>query len=136
MKRTTALLIFIAFTANAQAQEGAPAVAVETVDGHKVVLRGVDVERRDGGADVHGWVRREPGRMGAIYAHLHVEAFDAAGVSLGVSEGRWFDTLSVRDRSSSPFHVELTPNIAARLDRVRVSIEAGARHHQEEAEPS
>ena len=93
-------------------------------------LRGFDLERRtDGRAYVHGWARREPGRAGLINAHLHVETFNANGASLGLTEGGWSDPLSVRDRASSPVHVELAEDPSTPIARVRVSVEAGARHN-------
>lgn len=129
-----AFLIFLAVllsAAPAAAQDANPDVAVETVSGHKVRLRGFDLERRaDGRAFVHGWARREPGRAGLINAHLHAEMFDASGASLGLIEGGWNDPLSVRDRSASAVHLELGQDDAAEVARVRVrvSVEPGRRH--------
>lgn len=121
--------LLVAGSAAAQAPAPAPEAAVELISGHKVALRGFDLERRaDGRAYVHGWARRETGRAGLINAHLHVETFDANGASLGLTEGGWNDPLSVRDRSSSAVHVELAPDPTAEIARVRISVEPGARH--------
>jgi len=130
MKSISIALAALFIVGSAAAQEATPDTAVETVSGHKVRLRGFDLERRaDGRAYVHGWARREPGRAGLISAHLHVETFDVGDASLGVAEGGWNDPLSVRDRAASPVHVELSPDIAGRIARVRVSVEPGARHN-------
>lgn len=129
MKAISIILAGFFFAGSAAAQDATPEAAVEAVSGHKVRLRGFDLERRaDGGAYVHGWVRREPGRAGLINAHLHVETFDANGASLSQTEGGWNDPLSVRDRASSPVHVELAEDPATPIARVRVSVEPGARH--------
>ena len=129
MKSIPILLAAFFIAGSAVAQEATPDVAVETMNGHKVRLPGFDLERRtDGGSYVHGWARREPGQAGLINAHLHVETFDANGASLGVTEGGWNDPLSVRDRASSPVHIELARDDNAEIARVRVSVAPGARH--------
>lgn len=129
MKSISIILTALLIAGSASAQDAAPDAAVETVSGHKVRLRGFDLERRaDGRVYVHGWARREPGRAGLINAHLHVETFDASGASLGLAEGGWNDPLSVRDRASSAAHVELAPDPSTLITRVRVSVEPGARH--------
>lgn len=128
MKAISFFLAALLVAGSAAAQAPAPEAAVEMINGHKVRLRGFDLERRaDGGAYVHGWARREPGQAGLINAHLHVETFNADGASLGLIEGGWNDPLSVRDRSSSAVHVELAPDPSAEIARVRVSVEPGAR---------
>lgn len=129
MKSIPIFLAALLIAGSAIAQEATTEVAVETVNGHKVRLRGFDLERRaDGSAYVHGWARREPVRAGPINAHLHVETFDVNGVSLGLTEGGWNDPLSVRNRASSAVHVELAHDPSAPIVRVRVSVEPGARH--------
>ncbi len=129
MKAVSIFLAALLVAGSAAAQAPAPEAAVELISGHKVRLRGFDLERRaDGRAYVHGWARRETGRAGLINAHLHVETFDANGASLGLTEGGWNDPLSVRDRSSSAVHVELAPDPTAQIVRVRISVEPGARH--------
>ncbi len=128
MKAISFFLAALLVAGSAAAQAPAPEAAVEMINGHKVRLRGFDLERRaDGGAYVHGWARREPGQAGLINAHLHVETFNADGASLGLIEGGWNDPLSVRDRSSSAVHVELAPDPSAEIARVRVSVKPGAR---------
>lgn len=129
MKSISISLAALFFASSVAAQEATPDVAVEAIGGHKVRLRGFDLERRaDGRVYVHGWARRESGRAGLINAHLHVETFDANGASLGVTEGGWNAPLSMRDRASSPVHVELAPDPSISIARVRVSVEQGARH--------
>jgi len=129
MKAVSFFLTALLVAGSAAAQSPAPEAAVELISGHKVALRGFDLERRaDGRAYVHGWARRETGRAGLINAHLHVETFGADGASLGLTEGGWNDPLSVRDRSSSAVHVELAPDPTAEIARVRISVEPGARH--------
>lgn len=129
MKALSMFLSALLVAGSAAAQAPAPEPAVDLISGHKVALRGFDLERRaDGRAYVHGWARRETGRAGLINAHLHVETFDANGASLGLIEGGWNDPLSVRDRSSSAVHVELAPDPTVEIARVRISVELGARH--------
>lgn len=129
MKAISIFLAALLIAGSAAAQAPAPEAAVEMINGHKVRLRGFDLERRaDGRVYVHGWARRETGRAGLINAHLHVETFNADGARLGLVEGGWNDPLSVRDRSSSAVHVELAPDPSAEIARVRVSVEPGARH--------
>lgn len=128
MKRVLLGALALAFAGAAAAQE-TRTIPVEAIDGHRVSLRGADVDLRvDGAADVHGWARRERGRAGLINAHLHVEAFDAADASLGVVDGGWTGALSVRDRSAEPFHIRLSPEMTSAAARVRVTVEPGARH--------
>lgn len=117
-----ALAIVFALAASAQAAHATP-IAVETVGGHKVVLRDV-VIGDDAGLEVRGWARRAPGRPGVIAAHLRIEAFDAAGASLGVTHARWNGALFVRDLSAARFSVQL-PQTASTATRVRVSVEGG-----------
>jgi len=127
MKAVSFFLAALVAAGSAAAQAPAPVAAVEMISGHKVRLRGFDLEHRaDGRAYVHGWARRETGQAGLINAHLHVETFDAYGASLGLTEGG--DPLSVRDRSSSAVHVELAPVPSLQIASVRVSVEAGRRH--------
>ncbi|MFN3463302.1 MAG: hypothetical protein ACK4X1_04425 [Terricaulis sp.] len=129
MKAVSIFLAALLVAGSAAAQEPTPEAAIEMVSGHKVRLRGFDLERRaDGRAYVHGWARREPGRAGLINAHLHVETFDANGASLALTEGGWNDPLSVRDRAASAVHVELAPDPSLQIVRVRVSVESGSRH--------
>lgn len=128
MKRVLFAALALGITGNAVAQDFA-AIAVETVEAHRVVLRGADGERReDGGAYVHGWAQRARGQAGLINAHLHAEGFDSQGTSLGVAEGGWNGALSMRDRSAEPFHIRLPADMASRAARVCVSVERGARH--------
>jgi hypothetical protein len=122
-----ALALAVAGGASAQATGAIP---VEAIDGHRVSLRGVDIEMRDdGGADVRGWARRARAPAGLINAHLHAQAFDALGASLGVVDGGWNGALSIRDRSAEPFHIRLSPEMAQAAVRVHVTVEPGARHN-------
>ena len=118
-------LLFLAALACADPALASPpdAASVETQSGYKVVLSGVSAERQDGGdVVIHGWARREAGRVGLINAHLHVEAFAEDGQSLGVTEGRWRGALSVRDRSAAPFSVPIAPPIADAAARYLVLV--------------
>ena len=118
----------LAFASAAAAQD-ARAITVEAVDGRRVSLHGADVEvREDGATDVHGWARRARAQAGLINAHLHAEAFNAEGRSLGVVDGGWNGALSSRDRSAEPFHIRLPADIANAAVRVRVTVEPGQRH--------
>lgn len=129
MKRFLFAALTLGMAGAAAAQDFSSSIAVETVEAHRVVLRGTDVERReDGGAYVHGWAQRARGQAGLINAHLHVEAFDGQGTSLGVAEGGWNGALSMRDRSAESFHIRMPAEMASRAARVRVSVEQGARH--------
>jgi hypothetical protein len=131
MRRFFLGALTLTFAGAAAAQE-TRTIAVEAIDGRRVNLRAADVElRADGGADVHGWARRARTQAGLINAHLHAEAFDAEGASLGVVDGGWNGVLSIRDRSAEPFHIRLSPELANAAVRVRVTVEPGARHDRE-----
>ncbi|MGE0743546.1 MAG: hypothetical protein AB7O98_19600 [Hyphomonadaceae bacterium] len=94
---------------------------LDVVHGAIVELSGVDIAETARGAEVSGWARRTPGRFGRIRAHVRIEAFDAAGVSLGAAVTHWNGALSVRDRSSARF-TALLPSAAADAALVRVVV--------------
>ncbi|GAM97552.1 hypothetical protein U91I_01178 [alpha proteobacterium U9-1i] len=111
-------------TAGAEAARAAPErVMIEAVSGYRVSLVDMAVVGAGESTELRGWARRTPGRPGLILAHLRVEAFDATGERISVTEARWNGALAMRDSAAARFYVPL-PDAA--IARVRVSVEPGA----------
>lgn len=123
MKSVLVLLAALCLTTPAAAQQPLNAITVEVASGYNVILSGVGIESRDGGAaDLRGWAQRQRGRIGLVRAHLHVQAFDASGAQILLVEDRWQGALSIRDRAAAPFRVMIDAPIAAQAERFRVSV--------------
>lgn len=105
-----------------------PQLAVTTIEGNRLRLRGVSAELDPSGIEVSGWVRRSMANYGPISSHLHVEALSADGQTLRTLEARWQGELPslVRYRRSALFRVTLPTDSATAS--IRVSVVSGPRH--------
>lgn len=108
--------------------QAASQLPVEFINSSKVEVRGASAERSETDVRAHGWVRRKLGVYGPIDAHLHVEGLDAAGATLELIDAYWSGSLGARTPKLRPFNAKFNVTTAARIERVRISVQPGRQH--------
>ena len=122
------LAVGLAFSMETNSAQAASQLPVELINGPKVEIHAASADRNAPDVIAHGWVRRKVGTYGPISAHLHVEGLDSEGATLELIDAYWPGSLGKRTLELRPFNAKFDVAIAAKIERVRISVQPGRRH--------